>query len=52
MKVTQITVEISKQDLDGNGVLEIGNKVWACDRGLELKATIESIKKEIGLQSC
>lgn len=27
----------------GNGVLEIGNEVWAFDRGLELKATIESI---------
>lgn len=25
----------------GDGVLETGNKVWACDRGLELKATIE-----------
>lgn len=30
----------------GNGVLEIGNEVWAFDRGLELKATIESIKKK------
>lgn len=36
----------------GNGVLEIGNKVWACDRGLELKATVESMKKEISLQNC
>lgn len=30
----------------GNGVLEIGNEVWAFDRGLELKATIESILKK------
>lgn len=36
----------------GHGVLEIRNKIQAYDRGLELKAAIESIKNEIGLQSC
>ena len=34
----------------GNGVMEVGNKIQACDRGLELKAAIKSVKNEIGLQ--